>query len=184
MESQFSYLINTRHYGDIEGELWETVRVAQDGDNVVVYRRRVIDSGTSRCPIVDGPISAQVVARMTRAYKRRQTAKATAWTDYDSDGYHKRNDSDSDGDGDDCGRHGKGNTSRPSSRQTRQGSASEQPESMSGTMEIRSVSDTHSAECKSLPVSTLKTTIPVSTGRLPVSISRSKTPVCSLKSSV
>ena len=121
---------------------------------------------------------------MALAYKRKQRAKTAAWTDSDSDGYLKRNDSDSDGDRDDRGRPSRGNTSKPSSRQMRQGSVSGQPESESGTIETRSESDTHCAECTSMPVSTFKTTMPVSAGRLPVSISKSQTPVCSLKSSV
>ena len=72
---QFSYLLNTTHYGDNEGEIWKTVRVAQDGDNVVVYRRQVMDSGTSLSPNEDGPILAQDVAYMTLAYKQRLKAK-------------------------------------------------------------------------------------------------------------
>ena len=35
-ESQYRYLINTRHYGDDENVVWETVRVAQDGNNIDV----------------------------------------------------------------------------------------------------------------------------------------------------
>ena len=179
-EGQFRYFISTRHYDDDGGGEWVTVRVAQAGDNVVVYRRQVMDSGTSLCSIEDGPLVAQDVAYMALAYKRKQRAKTAAWTDSDSDGYLKRNDSDSDGDSDDRGRPSRGNTSKPSSRQMRQGSVSGQPESESGTIETRSESDTHSAECTSMPVSIFKTTMPVSTGRLPVSISKSQTPVCSL----
>ena len=149
-----------------------------------MYRRRVMNGGASLCPTEDGPILVQDVVYRTLSYKRRPRAKTAAWTDSDSDGYHKRNDSDSDGDGDDCGRPSKGNTSTPSSRQRRQGSASEQPESMLGTTENRPVGDTHSAECTSLPVSILKTTMPVSTGVLPLRISKSQMPVCNLKSSV
>ena len=42
---QFRYLISTRHYDDEDGGEWETMRVDQEGDNVVVYRRQVIGSG-------------------------------------------------------------------------------------------------------------------------------------------
>ena len=68
-EGQFRYFISTRHYDDGGGEL-VTVRVAQAGDNVVVYRRQVLDCGTSLCPIEDGPLVAQDVAYMALAYKQ------------------------------------------------------------------------------------------------------------------
>ena len=84
-ESQYRYLIYTRHYGDDENVVWETVRVAQDGNNVVVYRRRVTDDGTSLGPTEDGPIAVQDVVCRTLSYKRRPRAKTATRTDSDSD---------------------------------------------------------------------------------------------------
>ena len=110
---QFRYLIGTRHHDDDEGGDWETMRVAQEGDNVVVYRRQVIGNGTKLSRSEDGPIWALDVVHMTLAYKRRGRANTATWTDSDSDGYRKRDDSDSDVDNDDHGRLSKGNTSKP-----------------------------------------------------------------------
>ena len=67
------------------------------------------------------------VAHMTLSCKQKNLAYAATWTDSDSEGYRKRDDSDSDGDGDGDDRSwpSKGNISKPSSRETRQGYASE-----------------------------------------------------------
>ena len=53
---QFRYLIGTKHHDDDEGGDWETMRVDQEGDNVVVYRRQVIGNGTKLSRTEDGPI--------------------------------------------------------------------------------------------------------------------------------
>ena len=87
---QFRYLIGTRHHDDDEGGDWETMRVVQEGDNVVVYRRQVIGNGTKLSRSEDGPIWALDVAHMTLAYKRRGRANTATWTDSDSEGYRKR----------------------------------------------------------------------------------------------
>ena len=94
-----------------------------------------------------------------------------------------KNDNDTDGGGDDCDRSGKGNTSKPSSRETRQGRASEHCLSSSGTIDNRSLGTAHSAECTRLPVSIFKTTMPVSIERSRVSIVKSDMPVSIFKSS-
>ena len=45
------------------------MRVDQEGDNVVVYRRQVIGNGTKLRRHEDGPIFALDVAHMTQSYK-------------------------------------------------------------------------------------------------------------------
>ena len=96
----------------LEGGDWETMRVVQKGDNVVVYRRQVIRNGTKLSRSEDGPIWALDVALMILACKRKDRTNTAKWTKSDSNGYQKRDDSDSDGDGDDRGRPSKKATLR------------------------------------------------------------------------
>ena len=56
MSHQFRYLIGTMYRNADEGGEWETMRILQEGDNVVVYRRQVIGNGTKLSRNKDGPI--------------------------------------------------------------------------------------------------------------------------------
>ena len=165
MAHQFRYLIGTSHRDDDEGGDWETMRVVQEGDNVVVYRRLVIGNGTKLARSEDGPIWALDVAHMTLASNRKGRANNATWTDSDPVGYRKHDGSDSDSDGDDLGRPCKGNTSKPMSQHVRQERASGHSLSASGATHSRSMGATHGAECTRLPVSIFKSTMPLSIAR-------------------
>ena len=61
----FHYLVGTRHVDSVDGLLYETTRVLEEGQYLVAYRRLVLKDGTVFKRTEDGPIHVRDVAQMT-----------------------------------------------------------------------------------------------------------------------
>ena len=64
---EFQYLVGTRHVDDIDGLLYETTRVLEEGQYIVGYRRLVLKDGTVFKRTEDGPIHIRDIALMTES---------------------------------------------------------------------------------------------------------------------
>ena len=62
---EFQYLVGTRHVDSVDGLLYETTRVLEEGQYIVGYRRLVLQDGTVFKRTEDGPIHVRDIAQMT-----------------------------------------------------------------------------------------------------------------------
>ena len=145
--TQFSYLNDTDHYDDEQHSTFRTMRVVTEGDNVVIYRRRVLaNGGLSRQE--DGPYWALDIAWMTlhTTQKNKKQRKRTTRPDSDTEGHRKHDNSDSDGDGGGDCKSSKSTSTKPSVMTSQRSRASGADGLKSRTTDYSSQGRAHSVD--------------------------------------